>query len=293
MKQLAVLALAMMFCAMSEVVAETELILDSRIVWQDRALSFGGYSGLEVIEGGARLLSVSDRGTWIFAELERHDGRLTGILTSDSGPLRGIAGLPLEGYDVDAEGVTINSRGNVYLSYEAFHRVRKHEWVGNGATEVVPHPDFPRLQNNSGLEALAFDASDTLYAIPERSGSPTRPFTVYRLRGETWDTELSLPRDGGFLVAGADFGPDGKLYLLERDFAWIKGFATRIRRFALSDVGFGAGETLLQTDFGALDNMEGISVWKDAEGTTRITMISDDNFFVLQQTIVVEYLVRD
>ena len=36
--------------------------------------------------------------------------------------------------------------------------------------------------------------------------------------------------------------------------------------------------------------MEGISVWRDAAGRTRVTLISDDNFFALQRTVIVEYL---
>ena len=72
-------------------------------------------------------------------------------------------------------------------------------------------------------------------------------------------------RDGDFLVVDADFGPDGKLYVLERDFGWL-GFRTRVRRFALGPDGLGDEVTLLETPFGELDNMEGISVWRDAAG---------------------------
>ena len=48
--------------------------------------------------------------------------------------------------------------------------------------------------------------------------------------------------------------------------------------------------TLLETRLGELDNMEGISVWRDADGRIRVTLISDDNFFPLQQTMFAEYL---
>ncbi len=90
-------------------------------------------------------------------------------------------------------------------------------------------------------------------------------------------------------MAGADFGPDGRLYVLERDFSWMGGFASRIRRFTLGPDGFDAGETLLETGMGSTDNFEGISVWRDADGGTRITLIADDNFFALQSTAIAEY----
>ena len=38
--------------------------------------------------------------------------------------------------------------------------------------------------------------------------------------------------------------------------------------------------------------MEGLSVWRDDAGRIRVVLISDDNFFPLQQTIFAEYLLQ-
>jgi hypothetical protein len=116
---------------------------------------------------------------------------------------------------------------------------------------------------------------------------------VFRFRDGAWDQTLRLSRSGTFLVTGADFGPDGRLYVLERDFAWVGGFASRIRRFVLGPDGFDDGETLLETGFGTPDNYEGISVWRDPAGETRVTLIADDNFFPLQSTAIAEYRLED
>jgi hypothetical protein len=40
---------------------------------------------------------------------------------------------------------------------------------------------------------------------------------------------------------------------------------------------------------GQHDNLEGLSVWRDAKGTIRLTMIADDNFYFFQTTEIVEY----
>ena len=139
------------------------------------------------------------------------------------------------------------------------------------------------------MEALAIDADDTIYAIPERSGKWERPFPVYRFKNGAWDDELRLPREGKFLVVGADFGPDGKLYLLERQFEWIGGFRNRIRRFSMNATGFDVGETLLETRVSGYDNLEGISVWTDSKGDTIVSLVSDDNFSVFQSSQIVEF----
>lgn len=265
------------------------LALDARIVWQEPDETFGGYSGIEILDGGRRALLISDRGTWATAALTRDTGRLTGASLVASGPLLGIDGEPLSGVDEDAEGLAVDAQGRAYISFEGFHRVRRYDRIDGPAEDIPSYPSFRKMQSNAGLEALAVDSEGALYAIQEGTGESNRPVPVYRFRNGRWDTTLHIRRQGRFLPVGADFGPDGALYLLERDFTWLGGFATRIRRFAQTRAGFGEGLTLLQTRTGELDNMEGISVWRDAGGVTRLTLIADDNFFLLQDTLLVEY----
>lgn len=270
--------------------SDPALVLDARVVWRANDPRFGGFSALAVEDGGTRLLAISDRASWATARMVRSDGRLTGATLTGLGPLRAMSGDPLVDDEVDAEGLAAGPDGALYLSFEAFHRIRRYPRIDGPAEAVPSHPDFAGLQTNSALEALAIDATGTIYAIPERSGDLARPFPVYRLRDGRWDSGLSLRRDGMFLVAGADFGPDGRLYVLERDFRWYAGFATRIRSFIVGEDSLADELTLLQTGFGDLDNMEGISVWRDQTGQTRITMISDDNFLPIQKTLLVEYI---
>jgi hypothetical protein len=269
------------------------LVHDATVAWSEPVAGFGGFSAMEITDDGRGFVALTDRGHWATGRLRRTDGRLTGASLAGFGPLRAISGDALSGRDADAEAIALGARGRAFVAFEAFHRVRRYDRIDGPATDVAAHPGFPRLQRNSGLEALAVDADGTLYAIPERSGAWERPFPVFRFRGGVWDTALSIPRSDRFLPAGADFGPDGRLYLVERDFRVFGGFRTRVRRFDLGPEGFSAGETLLETGWAELDNMEAISVWADAEGRTRLTLMSDDNFFPLQRTIFAEYLLAE
>jgi hypothetical protein len=51
------------------------------------------------------------------------------------------------------------------------------------------------------------------------------------------------------------------------------------------------GETLIQADLGQeIDNMEGLGVHTESDGTTVLTILSDDNFNpVLQRTLLLQF----
>lgn len=257
-------------------------------VWTDADPNHGGFSGIEVSHDGLSFVVISDRGYITEGRFVREGGRITGI---EAAPLRRLGngeGGPLARNRSDAEGLAVAPDGERFLSFEGVARLRT-ETGPDGRPDLLPrHPDFEAMQSNSALEALAIGPDSALYAIPERSGQVDRPFPVYRLRGGVWDIPFSLPRIGPYLVAGADVGPDGMLYVLERDFTGI-GFRSRVRRFGLDGSG---GDVVLETGTAVHDNLEGIAVWEDAGGL-RLTMISDDNFRWFQRTEVVEYRLTD
>lgn len=112
------------------------------------------------------------------------------------GPLLSIDATPLDGNDVDAEGLAVDGQGRAFVSFEAFHRVRRYDDIAGPAKAVPSDPSFARLSYNSGLESLALDAGDRLYTIPERSGALDRPFPVLRLDGLRWTRIGGVPRRG-------------------------------------------------------------------------------------------------
>ena len=151
---------------------------------------------------------------------------------------------------------------------------------------------FKQLPENKALEALAIDRRGHLFTLPEGAVTPGGAIPVWRWNGTGWSQPFSLPRRGKFKPVSADFGPDGKFYVLERDFTFF-GFRSRLRRWAVTPAGLGSEETLLKTAAGTHDNLEGLSVWQDAAGRLRATMVSDDNFNALQVTELVEYALPD
>jgi hypothetical protein len=256
--------------------------------WQMDDPAFGGFSAIEVLDDGTHFIALSDRARFITGRIIRDGDRIIGI---DAGPLialTGPGGRGLTRAESDSEGLAIGDDGAIYVSFEWTNGIRRYASIDAPGSDLLTHPTFDAFQNNAGLEALAIDADGALYTIPERSGAPTQDFPVFRLRGDIWDQPFSIPRRGAFLVVGADIGPDGRLYVLERDFLGI-GFRARVRRFDLTG---GDEQVILTSRLRQHDNLEGISVWQDALGL-RLTLISDDNQKAFQRTEIVEYRLTD
>lgn len=281
-------AFLLTFWAGGPLFADIEFV--SSFAWHDEDPAFGGLSGLELSPDGTTFVALTDKGNLVRGELLREDGQIVGVARGEFEALKDENADPFKLGFSDSEGLALTPNGDLHVSFEG--ESPKVNLYRKGWASAVPlpnHPDFENFQENSGMEALAIDSGGHLYTLPERSGLETRPFPLYRFDGSVWKQVASLPRHGKFLPVGADFGPDGLLYLLERDFTGF-GFRSRIRRFNLEN---GTGETLLGTATGKHDNLEGIAVWRDTDGKIRITMIADDNFKWFQQTQIVEYRLTD
>lgn len=262
--------------------------------WQSDDPLFGAFSAIEVTADGADFVTLSDRGAYTSGRILRDDqGNVASVTAVPMRLLNGADGLPLRKYRNDTEGLAILPNGLTYVSFERDARVARYDTMAGPGIIVPQLQAFRDMQSNSSLEALAVDATGTLYTLPERSGGVSVPFPVFRFKNGRWDQPFNLPRRGFFLAVDADIGPDGRFYLLEREFHGLSGFASRVRRFVINDDALSHEETLFETAPGQHDNLEGISVWRDATGFLRLTMISDDNLLFLQRTEIVEYRVPD
>ncbi|WP_157982177.1 esterase-like activity of phytase family protein [Oceanicella sp. SM1341] len=287
----AALTVAALLAAAPAVRAEPRLQELSRLVLRNADARFGGLSGLAVRSDGNAWMALGDRGILVRGAILREGERMTGATVETIAPVLDTKGQPVTGQLADSEGLTMDGSGGWYVSFEGRARIWHYAGPGAPATAVPPAAAFGRLQTNSGLEALAGDAS-ALYAIPERSGKMERPFPVYRFRDGTWDEVLKVPRRGAYLVTGADIGPDGRLYVLERDFAFI-GFRSRVRSFMLGEDALTDERELMESSLGEYDNLEGISTWATATGQVRVLLVADDNLSLLQETELIEFALVD
>ncbi len=270
--------------------AEPVLRLLSETEWQVDADWFGGFSGIEVLENGDVLYVISDRGTLLSVQAQRENDALQNLKITDAKPVVGPNGRPLVKRERDLEGLAIAPGGAFFASFENDHRVAMLDPLTGRATNLPGHPDFDDFAVNGGFEALAAHPDDRLFALVETAADASGTTPLYTFENGVWRVHARLPLSGPFRPVGADFDAQGRLYLLERTLTPL-GFRSRIRRADI-DVSPARIETLFASFPAAFDNLEGLAVWTDSAGGTRLTLISDDNFFALQTTQIVEFAVE-
>lgn len=249
----------------------------------------GGLSAVEITEGGLGFAALSDRGFLFVGRITRDEtGRVRALDIAEPEVLMARNGRRGPRGARDSEGLAITDDGELFISYEGDHRVTRRD--GAGETILPVAPGWAGLEPNGSLEALAVDASGTLYTLPEVSRGPTIP--VFRYTGGEWDDSGSIPRSGRFRPVGADFDDAGRFYLLERDFSLLFGFASRIRRFEVTQAGLTGGAVVWQSAYGTQPNLEGLSIWRDARGRLIASMVSDDNYSPFLPSILVEVVLE-
>lgn len=260
-----------------------EFLTTEPLLEEGAGLGFGGLSAIDFGGNGQGYL-LSDRGTLFEVGYDK----LGALEVGQGVDLRDENGDLLPRPKSDSEGLAVLPDGRLAISFEWWHRVDVFETDGRLSEALRTPEKFADFQSNSGLEALAVDHEGRLIAIPERSGGSAVPFPVFIYDG-AW-REGVIPRRGAFLPVGADFGPRGRFYLLERDYL-LGGFRSRIRRFDWDGERLTGEKELLKTRFWRHGNLEGIAL-RRAGGDTLIEMVSDNNFLPVQRSELVRYRLK-
>ena len=247
---------------------------------------FGGFSGL--LMDRLRMVAVTDKGWWLLAELSETGSGLE-VARAGFAPMRGEGGETFDKAGGDAEGLTLRD-GQFVVSFERDHRLMFHIEEGQ-LGDTVRNRAFRSLGSNKGLEALATTSDGWVIAIAERPADRTHPVYVLRYSGEI--DNAALPEIRPYYVTGADVGPDGRLYVLRRNYSTFLGVSIAVHRYDLDEDGYPLAPTVRKmAEFDSasgVDNMEGLALWTDAEGRTRMTLISDDNFNLIQRTLLMDF----
>ena len=253
---------------------------------------FGGFSALEVLPDG-RLLAISDFARWMMLRpLRDGAGRLTGVDDAAAmGVLTGPDGRALTSSELqDAEAVRRDADGTLVVSFEREHRLWRYPVDLAGPPRALPPPPgFAAQPRNKGAEALTRLNDGRWLALSEGLETAAGLVAWLRERDGTW-SRGAWRADPNYVPVDAATLPNGDVLVLERRFSMVGGFGTRLVRVALG--GIVAGATLTGREIARLelplltDNFEGLAVQADGDGRVLVWLISDDNRFVLQKTLL-------
>jgi hypothetical protein len=273
----------------------------SGLILTSRFPGFGGLSGLRLDARGERFISISDKGSWFTGRIVYRGREMTGLDDVETAPMLGPDGRPITARGwFDSESIALDD-AFAYIGLERVNQVLRFDF-SKGFTrargEVVPMPPaVKKLPFNKGLEALVMvpkglALAGTLIAISERGLDHAGNLIAFLVGGPT-PGQFSVRRTDDFDVSDAVLLPSSDLLVLERKFSLLSGVGIRIRRIALNSVAPGAvvdGPSIFEADLEQeIDNMEGIDAHVTPEGDTVLTMVSDDNFSMLQRTLLLQF----
>ena len=273
----------------------------SGLILTSRFRGFGGLSGLRLDAKGERFIAISDKGGWFTGRIVYKGREMTGLDDVEASPMLGPDGKPITARGwFDTESIALDGT-LVYIGLERVNQILKFDFSKGGTRsrgEAIALPPAARkLPFNRGIEALAmvpkgFALAGTLIAISERGLDAGGNIIGFLIGGKT-PGQFGVRRTENFDVSDAVLLPSGDLLLLERKFSLLGGIGIRIRRIALGAVTPGAvidGPSIFNADLGnEIDNMEGIDAHVTEQGDTVLTLVSDDNFSMIQRNLLIQF----
>lgn len=288
------LALILAVLAAAPVTAAPRAEVVGHFDWVEQLDGFGGVSGIDLSADGLEFRIVTDTGMTLDGRFKRGaDGAVTATVPGRWVLLLGEDPHPLAESVRDAEAISVQADGSFYVAFERNARV---EWYQGPDTVAKLRDEGLDLSDqtfNRSFEALAEGPDGAVYVLPEVPPSWGGPYPVQVLRDGRWTMPFSIPSGETWMAVGADFGPDGRLYLLERDYWGLIGFKTRVRRITLSDETIAADDVLFETRAGDYGDFEGIAVWSAGPQDIRLTLVSDSNFLPGVSTEILDLRVSD
>ncbi|RXH10307.1 esterase-like activity of phytase family protein [Bradyrhizobium guangzhouense] len=264
---------------------------------------FGGLSGFRFLDDkGERFLALSDQGTWFTGAIRYEGGRMAGLDDVEAAPMLNAEGRPITEKRLWYDTESLARDGSlVYVGLERVNQIMRFDFAKGGTRahgEVVASPAAIRkLPVNKGLEAMVFvpkgqPLAGTLVAFSERGLDADGNLVAFLIGGPS-PGQFAVRRTEKFDISDAVLLASGEVLILERKFSWFTGIDIRIRAIPLKSIAPGAlvdGDELFRADLGhEIDNMEGIDAHVTAEGETVLTMVSDDNFSMLQRTLLLQF----
>jgi len=195
----------------------------------------------------------------------------------------------------DSEGIALDNRGNLYISFERITKIFQFSKNGTLIKEIKLPKGLQNVElssDNKSLESLAWHKKYGLITALEypKAGGNRINQTIYSTSGQEWNFKMeNISRNG---ISEIEVMDDGNLLILERAFNWFIGdFQVNLVKLYIN--GCRSGEyckkepiaKLKINRFYNMENFEGLTNLGDG----KYLLISDDNNNILALTKLVYF----
>jgi hypothetical protein len=271
-------------------------ILDQKELVFDRigGRRFAEISDLAYWQKDHWLFMISDEGR-LFRFRALFGEKIRELSPMDAATLRKPGGKKLKKWRRDSEGLAIDGKGRLYVSFEEKPRIARIGYDGRIVRYLRLPPPVARMgkfrSKNKGLEALAWHPKYGLVTAAEYPVKASRKGvqTLYTLSGKRWSFRRdTAPKSA---ITALEVLDNGNFLVLERSFTGLLDpMVITLREVQIDRCrqGFCPARVLARLDSGkgwAVDNFEGLA----KVGPNRFVMVSDDNDNFYQKTLLVYF----
>lgn len=256
---------------------------------------FGGISALGLTRDG--FVALSDTGTIMWL-----DGRDP---SSNARRPRALRLLPLPAgpgdsarkSDRDSEAMAFDRMGRAWIAYERHNSVWRYAPGFRRAEVNRAPPEMRRWRKNSGSEGMVRLDDGRFLVFSEGRGSVPRSSDLLLFDRDPTDprsraARLSYRLPRGFSVTDAALLGDGRIMTLHRSASITDGLVASV---GIVDLAVFTPGAVVEPRIVAtlrpplnVDNMEALAIDRGV-GRTRIWIASDDNYSVLQRTLLLQF----
>lgn len=276
-------------------------LLDQKILYFQKieGLRFSEISDLAYDKKDKKLYFVSDEGklfvfeSYFTEKIERLNAKSGFTLVKKKGQ-------KFRKWRRDSEGLALDNKGRIYISFEGRAKVGRFDAKGRMQKEyrlpkILREPKNYRSRNKS-LEALTWHPKYGLLTAAEwpLKHKKKKEQTIYALDGKVWHFKAEAEQKSA--VVAMEVMDDGNIMVIERSFIdIIHPFIVTLKKVYLNRCTtkkhMCQSEILVKMNSHKgwlIDNFEGLT----RVGEHRYVMVSDDNNNFLQQTLLVYFEVK-
>ncbi|WP_292658418.1 esterase-like activity of phytase family protein [Nitratifractor sp.] len=274
-----------------QILDQKELVFD-----QIGGRHFAEISDLAFLKKRRWLFMISDEGK-LFRFQARFGEKIRELSPLDAATLRKKSGKKLKKWRRDSEGLTLDGKGRLYVSFEEKPRIAQVGYDGR----IVRYLRLPKAidsmgkfrSKNKGLEALAWHPK---YGLVTAAEYPVKAHskkiqTLYALRGRQWS--FLRGKEPKSAVTALGVLDNGNFLVLERSITGVLDpVVITLREVKIDHCRQGLCPTKILARLDSskgwtVDNFEGLA----KVGPNRFVTVSDDNDNFYQKTLLIYFQV--